>query len=75
MNYSVYHLDLPEHPKAVVFVNGFIARDRPGFFWLWKSLLWIRTVTAQAEGCIQVKAGICGLNEVVMVSYWSSGSS
>lgn len=75
MNYSVYHVDLPEHPEAVVFVNGFIARDRPGFFWLWKSLLWIRTVTAQAEGCVQVKAGICGLNEVVMVSYWSSGSS
>jgi len=27
-------------------------------------------VTAQAEGCVQVKAGICGSNEVVMLSYW-----
>lgn len=75
MNYSVYNIALPEHPEAVIFVNGFIARDRPGFFWLWKSLLWIRTVTAQAKGCVQVKAGICGLNEVVMVSYWNSNSS
>jgi hypothetical protein len=72
MNYSVYQIDLPEHPEAVVFINGFVARDRAGFFWMWSKLLWIRAVTAQAEGCVQVKAGICGPNEVLMVSYWRS---
>ncbi len=57
MSYSVYRINLPESPEVVVFVNGFVARDRAGFFWI-------------AKGCMQVKAGICGLNEVIMVSYW-----
>jgi hypothetical protein len=30
MNYSIYQIDLPERPEAVVFVNGFLARDRLG---------------------------------------------
>ncbi|OUL27024.1 hypothetical protein BV378_10035 [Nostoc sp. RF31YmG] len=72
MNYSVYQIDLPEHPEAVVFVNGFLARDRLGFFWMWKNLLWIKNATTQAQGCVQVKAGICKPNEVIMVSYWRS---
>jgi Domain of unknown function (DUF4188) len=71
-SYSIYQIDLPEHPEAVIFVNGFLARDRAGFFWMWKNLLWIRSATANAEGCAQVKAGICGPNEVLMVSYWRS---
>lgn len=75
MSYSVYSVNLPESPEAVIFVNGFLARDRSGFFWMWRNLLWIRNVTAQAEGCVQVKAGICGANEVVMVSYWLSEDS
>jgi Domain of unknown function (DUF4188) len=70
--YSIYRIDLPEHPEAVVFVNGFLTRDRPGFFWMWKNLMWISKSTAQAVGCVQVKAGICSPNEVVMVSYWRS---
>lgn len=70
--YSIYQLDLPEQPKAVAFVNGFLTRDRTGFLWMWKNLRWIKNSTARAEGCIQVKAGICSLNEVVMVSYWQS---
>jgi len=37
--------------------------------------VWIKNVTAQAEGCVQVKAGICGPNEVVMLSYWVSEES
>ena len=72
MNYSIYQIDLPENPEAVVFVNGFLARDRAGFFWMWKNLLWIKNATTQAQGCVQVKAGICGVNEVIMVSYWRS---
>lgn len=71
-NYSIYQLDLPEHPDAVIFVNGFLARDRAGFWWMWKNLLWIKSATVKAEGCVQVKAGICAANEVIMVSYWGS---
>ena len=67
--YSVY---LPQQPEAVVFVNGFLARDRAGFFWMWKNIVWIVSATNKAEGCVQMKAGICGPNEVVMVSYWRS---
>lgn len=72
MNVSIYQIQLPEHPEAVVFVNGMIARDRAGFFWLWRNLFSIRQSTAQAPGCLQVKAGICGPQEIVMVSYWQS---
>lgn len=71
-NYSIYQINLPEYPEAVVFVNGFLARDRTGFFFLWKNLLWIGSATAKAGGCVQMKAGICGLNEAIMVSYWRS---
>jgi heme-degrading monooxygenase HmoA len=71
-SYSIYQIDLPEQSEAVVFVNGILARDRAGFFWMWKNVFWIRSATAKAEGCVQVKTGICGPNEVVMVSYWRS---
>ncbi|MBD1866857.1 DUF4188 domain-containing protein [Cyanobacteria bacterium FACHB-471] len=70
--YSIYQVDLPEHPQAVVFVNGMLTRDRPGFFWMWKNLTWIKSSTVKAEGCVQVKAGICSPNEVIVVSYWRS---
>ncbi|BAY94590.1 hypothetical protein NIES3275_66420 [Microchaete diplosiphon NIES-3275] len=29
MSYSIYQINLPESPEAVVFVNGIIARDSP----------------------------------------------
>lgn len=70
--YSIYQISLPEQAQAVVFINGFLARDRSGFLWMWKNLLWIKNATAKASGCVQVKAGICGANEVLMVSYWRS---
>lgn len=70
--YSIYQISLPEHPQAVVFINGILARDRSGFLWMWRNLLWIRSATAKAAGCVQVKAGICDPNEVIMVSYWRS---
>jgi quinol monooxygenase YgiN len=38
---------------------------------MWKNLVWIRNTTAK-EGCVQVKAGICRPDEVIMVSYWRS---
>ncbi|WP_017652430.1 monooxygenase family protein [Fortiea contorta] len=71
-SYSIYKIDLPENPEAVVFVNGILARDRTGFFWMWKNVQWIKNATTEAEGCVQVKAGLCGVNEVIMVSYWRS---
>src|SRR5919202_4851932 len=70
MSYSVYQIELPEEPEVVIFVNGFLARNLAGFFWMWRNIFWIRKVTAQAEGCVQIKSGICGPNEVLMVSYW-----
>ncbi len=72
MRSSMYQIQLPEHPNAIMFVNGTIARDRAGFFWLWRSLNSVRQSTAKALGCLQVKAGICGPQEIVMVSYWES---
>lgn len=39
---------------------------------MWKNLLWIKSATAKAIGCVQVKAGICGADEVIMISYWRS---
>ncbi len=69
---SMYQASLPEPVEAIAFVNGFVARDRIGFLWMWKNLFGIRTDTAKAPGCVQMKAGICGPNEVVMVSYWQS---
>ncbi len=68
----LYNIQFPENPSAIIFVNGMIARDRAGFFWLWRNLNNIRQSTVKAPGCIQVKAGICGPQEVIMVSYWES---
>jgi heme-degrading monooxygenase HmoA len=68
----LYQVQLPEQPQAIVFINGMMARDRAGFFWLWRNLAGISQSTATAPGCLQVKAGICGPKEVVMVSYWES---
>ena len=68
----IYQVEIPEQPESVAFVNGFLTRDLIGFLWLWKNLFWINWVTTQAEGCVQVKAGVCSLSEVIMVSYWRS---
>jgi len=67
-----YQIELPEQPEAVVFVNGILARNLSGLLWMWKNMSWIRSTTVEAEGCLQVKAGLCGPNEVVLVSYWQS---
>lgn len=47
----------------------------PGFLWMWRNLFWISNATIEAPDCVQVKAGICAFNEVVMVSYWHSSES
>ncbi len=75
MNYPIYQINLPENTQAVAFVNGMEARDFAGFLWIWKNINWIKMVTIQAEGCLQVKAGICSPKELIMVSYWHSENS
>ena len=74
MAYQVYTVALPEHPEAVMFIQGIVARNLAGLFWMWRNLLWIKKSNATAEGCVQVKAGICGINEVVLASYWEDKS-
>jgi len=74
MAYEVYTVALPEHPEAVMFIQGIVARNLAGFFWMWRNLLWIKKSNATAEGCVQLKAGICGINEVVLASYWKDKS-
>jgi hypothetical protein len=69
---AFYSMQIPEHPQAVIFVNGMIARDRAGFLWLWRNANGVRRSTVQAAGCMQVKAGICSPTEIVMVSYWET---
>ncbi len=68
--YELYRIELPDEPTAVVFVNGIRARTARGQGWLWRNVFAIRRATAAAEGCTQVKAGIVGPREVIMVSYW-----
>lgn len=68
----LYGIRIPENPQAVIFVNGMIARDRKGLFWLWRNLSLISGSTRKAPGCLQVKGGICGPKEVILVSYWES---
>lgn len=75
MHYPIYQIEVPQQPGSVVFVNGFLTRDLTGFLWLWKNLFWIYRVTTQAKGCVQIKAGVCGPTEVMMVSYWQSEHS
>jgi fumigallin biosynthesis monooxygenase-like protein len=74
MSYLVYTVEVPEHPEAVMFIQGIVARNLAGLFWMWLNVLWIKKSNATAEGCVQVKAGICGINEVVLASYWENKS-
>lgn len=72
MSYQVYSVALPEHPQAVTFIQGIVGRNFSGLLWMWRHVSWIRRSNETAEGCIQVKAGICGKNEVMLVSYWKN---
>lgn len=60
----------PLKNQPVVFVNGIVARNLKGLLWLWSHFLIIRRQVRRAQGCAQVKAGICAYKEVVMVTYW-----
>jgi hypothetical protein len=75
MSYQLYQLEIPENPAAVIFVNGLLARDRRGWWWMWRNLRLLRRATVEAKGCVQAKAGICSLKEAIVVSYWSEENS
>ncbi len=75
MSYPVYTVEVPQQPDAVVFVQGILTRNLAGLSWLWRNFLWVRRSTIEAEDCIQVKSGLCGPREVVLVSYWKDISA
>jgi hypothetical protein len=57
-----------------MFIQGIVARNLAGALWMWRNVLWIKKSNATAEGCVQVKAGICNINEAVLASYWEDKS-
>ncbi len=72
---KVSGVDLPDDPQAVVFVNGIKARNFSGFMYMWRNLNLFRSSPAKAEGCMDVKSGIVGSTELVIVSYWQSNDA
>jgi len=62
----------PLKTPVTVFVNGIIARNVSGLFWLWRHLFTFRRILRKTTGCRSVKAGIVSYNELVLVSYWDS---
>lgn len=72
---KILGVELPDEPQAIVFVNGIKARNLRGLMYMWRSLNVFRKSPAKAEGCMDVKAGIVGPNEFVVVSYWRSNEA
>lgn len=70
MKQASYQIDLPESPKAIVFINGIKAENLLGCLWLWRQRFSIRQACLTAAGCQEVKVGNCSPQEVVIVSYW-----
>ena len=72
---KILGVDLPDEPQAIVFVNGVKARNLRGWMYMWRNLNVLRKSPAEADGCMDVKAGIVGPNEFVVVSYWQSNDA
>lgn len=72
MKATIQSINLPQHPEAIMFVNGIKARNIRGLLYMWRNIRTLQTSPAQADGCRDVKAGIVGPNEFVVVSYWQS---
>ena len=70
-----YRVALPEHPEAIVFVVGMLARNLTGWLWMWQHMNSQLQSVRHAPGCAQVKGGIVGPNELLMVSYWKDAES
>lgn len=73
-NYS-YRVVLPEHPEAIVFVLGMLARNLTGWLWMWQHMNSQLLSVRRAQGCVQVKGGIVGPNELLMITYWKDSES
>lgn len=70
-----YRVSLPEHPEAIVFVVGMLARNLAGWLWMWQHMNSQLQGVRHASGCVQVKGGIVGPNELLMISYWKDAES
>lgn len=70
-----YRVALPEQPEAIVFVVGMLARNLTGWLWMWQHMNSQLQSVRRAPGCVQVKGGIVGPNELLMVSYWKDTES
>jgi len=70
-----YRVALPEHPEAIVFVIGMLARNITGWLWMWRQMNPQLQSVRRAPGCVQVKGGIVGPNELLMVVYWKDAES
>lgn len=70
-----YRVILPEHSEVIVFVNGMLARNITGWLWMWQQMNPQLQSVRSAPGCMQVKGGIVGPNELLMVTHWKDAES
>lgn len=70
-----YRVAVPENPEVVVFVQGMLARNFRGWLWLWREMNAQLQSVKNASGCLQVKGGVVGPSELLLVSYWKDFAS
>lgn len=75
MNVKILKTQLPENPQAVIFVNGIKARSLKGWLYMWRNLHQFRSSPKQISGLVDIKAGIIGPAELVIVSYWETADA
>lgn len=75
MKAKMFTVQLPAEPQAVVFVNGIKSRNLRGLLYMWRNLNQLRLNPLRLDGCLDLKAGLVGPNEFVLVSYWQSASA
>lgn len=77
MTYQQYgfRVAVPDEAEAVIFVQGMVSRNFTGWRWLWSNATAQRLSVQAAPGCVQVKAGILGPTELMMVSWWKDSAS
>jgi hypothetical protein len=77
MSYKRYQYSaaLPEHPEALVMVLVMRARTWRGWRYMWGDAQKHPAVVRAAPGCVQVKPGIVGPRELIMVTHWKDEAS